>query len=112
MIAYAVGLGNVWRFPYLCFANGGGAFLVAYAFFWAFAAVPILMLEVTVGQLLQRGGIQVWMVCPLFKGAVSQHRHCWFTGVVHRRWPGECGDNICVRVLLFDNHCLGTILHD
>ena len=48
--------------------NGGGAFLVAYAFFWVTAAVPIFVLEVAVGQLLQRGGIQVWMVCPLFRG--------------------------------------------
>jgi SNF family Na+-dependent transporter len=47
--------GNVWRFPYLCYKNGGGSFLVVYAISFAFAAVPISILEVTVGQYLQRG---------------------------------------------------------
>ncbi|KAI6196412.1 Sodium-and chloride-dependent creatine transporter 1 [Aphelenchoides besseyi] len=68
MIAYAVGLGNVWRFPYLCFKNGGGSFLVAYFFFFFLGAVPIFMCEVTVGQYLQRGAMEMWKMCPLFKG--------------------------------------------
>ncbi|CAD5216094.1 unnamed protein product [Bursaphelenchus okinawaensis] len=68
MIAYAVGLGNVWRFPYLCFRNGGGTFLFAYSFFFLLAAVPIFNMEVTVGQYLQRGAMEIWSMCPLFKG--------------------------------------------
>ncbi|KAH7727103.1 SNF-3 protein [Aphelenchoides avenae] len=55
MVAYAVGLGNVWRFPYLCYKNGGGSFLVVYAIFFCLGAVPIFLMEVTVGQYLQRG---------------------------------------------------------
>uniref|UniRef100_A0A914H3V8 Transporter n=1 Tax=Globodera rostochiensis TaxID=31243 RepID=A0A914H3V8_GLORO len=60
MVAYAVGLGNVWRFPYLCFKNGGGSFLVVYALFFIFAAVPIVIMEATVGQYLQRGAMEMW----------------------------------------------------
>ncbi|KAL3095084.1 hypothetical protein niasHT_022793 [Heterodera trifolii] len=62
MIAYAVGLGNVWRFPYLCFKNGGGSFLVVYALFFTFGAVPIFVMEVTVGQYLQRGAMEMWKI--------------------------------------------------
>lgn len=68
MIAYAVGLGNVWRFPYLCFKNGGGSFLVVYAIFFASCAVPIFIMEITVGQYLQRGAMEMWNMCPIFKG--------------------------------------------
>uniref|UniRef100_A0A915AMX3 Transporter n=2 Tax=Parascaris univalens TaxID=6257 RepID=A0A915AMX3_PARUN len=68
MIAYAVGLGNVWRFPYLCFKNGGGSFLVVYAIFFCLGAVPIFIMEVTIGQYLQRGAMEMWNMCPLFKG--------------------------------------------
>ncbi|VDM24573.1 unnamed protein product [Toxocara canis] len=68
MIAYAVGLGNVWRFPYLCFKNGGGSFLVVYAIFFCLGAVPVFIMEVTIGQYLQRGAMEMWNMCPLFKG--------------------------------------------
>ncbi|KAI6184597.1 Sodium-and chloride-dependent creatine transporter 1 [Aphelenchoides bicaudatus] len=68
MIAYAVGLGNVWRFPYLCYKNGGGSFLFAYFIFFFMAAIPIFLMEVTVGQYLQRGAMEMWKMCPLFKG--------------------------------------------
>lgn len=68
MIAYAVGLGNVWRFPYLCYKNGGGSFLAAYSVFFVLAAVPIFIMEVTIGQYLQRGAMEMWNMCPLWKG--------------------------------------------
>ncbi|CAL2034844.1 unnamed protein product [Caenorhabditis brenneri] len=68
MVAYAVGLGNVWRFPYLCYKNGGGSFLVVYAIFFCLAAVPIFIMEVTIGQYLQKGAMEMWLMCPLFRG--------------------------------------------
>ncbi len=45
-----------------------GAFLVPFLICWAFAAVPIFFLEVSIGQYLQLGGLSVWKLCPILKG--------------------------------------------
>jgi len=68
LIGFSVGLGNIWRFPYLCYKNGGGCFLIPYLICLVFAGVPILILEVALGQLASQGGITAWLICPLFQG--------------------------------------------
>ncbi|WP_114965773.1 sodium-dependent transporter [Alkalilacustris brevis] len=53
MAAAAVGLGNLWRFPYMVGENGGGAFILAYLLALVIVAMPVMMLEVAAGRLTQ-----------------------------------------------------------
>lgn len=46
----AVGLGNIWRFPYMLGANGGGAFLLLYVVFVLLIGIPLLMTELAIGR--------------------------------------------------------------
>ncbi|CAG5115581.1 unnamed protein product, partial [Candidula unifasciata] len=69
LIGYAVGLGNVWRFPYLTQKNGGGAFLIPYALMLAIEGIPLFFLELAVGQRLRKGAIGAWnQVSPFLSG--------------------------------------------
>uniref|UniRef100_A0A8C9SR37 Transporter n=1 Tax=Scleropages formosus TaxID=113540 RepID=A0A8C9SR37_SCLFO len=69
VIGYAVDLGNVWRFPYICYQNGGGAFLLPYLLMALFGGVPLFYMELALGQFHQSGCISIWKhICPIFKG--------------------------------------------
>ena len=52
----AIGLGNVWKFPYMCGEYGGAAFILIYLLFLVMLGVPVLVCEFAVG----RGSKRVW----------------------------------------------------
>uniref|UniRef100_A0AAZ3RJ40 Transporter n=1 Tax=Oncorhynchus tshawytscha TaxID=74940 RepID=A0AAZ3RJ40_ONCTS len=70
-IGFAVGLGNVWRFPYLCQIYGGGAFLIPYLIALVFQGLPLLYLELAIGQRLRMGSIGVWNSISPYLGGVG-----------------------------------------
>ena len=53
-IGSAVGLGNIWRFPYVAYANGGGAFLIPYIVAVFTVGIPLLIAEFAVGSMFRR----------------------------------------------------------
>ncbi|XP_054674229.1 sodium-dependent neutral amino acid transporter B(0)AT3-like isoform X2 [Grus americana] len=70
-IGFAVGLGNVWRFPYLCQIHGGGAFLIPYIIALLFEGIPLLHLELALGQCLRKGSIGAWNSISPYLGGVG-----------------------------------------
>ncbi|XP_069945488.1 sodium- and chloride-dependent GABA transporter 1-like isoform X1 [Cherax quadricarinatus] len=68
LAGFAIGLSNVWRFPYLCYMNGGGAFLVPYLLVLVLVGIPLYRLESSLGQFSSCSCFTLYEVCPLFKG--------------------------------------------
>ncbi|XP_036166406.1 inactive sodium-dependent neutral amino acid transporter B(0)AT3 isoform X1 [Myotis myotis] len=70
-VGFAVGLGNIWRFPYLCQSHGGGAFLIPYLIALAFEGIPLFHIELAIGQRLRRGSVGVWKAISPYLGGVG-----------------------------------------
>jgi len=71
LVSYAVGLGNLWRFPYLVYENGGGTFLIPYIIALCTLGIPMFILELGLGQLLRQGTVNMWvrLGLPRLRGA-------------------------------------------
>uniref|UniRef100_A0A8C4MI85 Transporter n=1 Tax=Equus asinus asinus TaxID=83772 RepID=A0A8C4MI85_EQUAS len=70
-VGFAVGLGNIWRFPYLCQTYGGGAFLIPYFIALAFEGIPLFHMELAIGQRLRKGSIGVWTTISPYLGGIG-----------------------------------------
>ncbi|XP_046747573.1 sodium-dependent nutrient amino acid transporter 1-like [Diprion similis] len=67
-IAMSIGLGNVWRFPFTAYENGGGAFLIPYIIVLFVVGKPFYYLEMIMGQFTSRSSVKMWALAPGFKG--------------------------------------------
>ncbi|XP_024888135.1 sodium- and chloride-dependent GABA transporter 1-like [Temnothorax curvispinosus] len=68
-IGYAVGIGNVWRFPLLIYRNGGGAFLIPFIIILFAMGLPIFFLELCMGQYTGLGPVKAFSrMAPAFHG--------------------------------------------
>lgn len=68
-IAMSVGLGNIWRFPFTAYNNGGGAFLIPYLIVLILIGRPVYYLEMCLGQFSSRGNVKMFeALAPALKG--------------------------------------------
>ena len=79
-IAMSVGLGNVWRFPFTAFENGGGAFLIPYIVVLFVIGKPLYYMEMALGQFISGGPVKAWNVSPALKGKPYYKKN----GALHR----------------------------
>ena len=66
----AIGIGNVWKFPYVAGQNGGGLFVILYLIFLAIMGVPVLTMEFAVGRASRKGAVGGYR-------ALEKPRHKW-----------------------------------
>lgn len=67
-IQLSVGLGNIWRFPFTAYENGGGAFLIPYVIVLFIIGKPMYFLEMFLGQFTNKSLFKAWAVVPGLRG--------------------------------------------
>lgn len=72
----AIGIGNVWRFPYVAGQNGGGVFVLFYLMFLLIMGVPVLTMEFAVGRASRKSAVGGYK--ELEKPGSKWHIHGWF----------------------------------
>ncbi|KAK8785574.1 hypothetical protein V5799_008060 [Amblyomma americanum] len=78
-VGMSVGLGNIWRFPYMAYANGGAAFLIPYTILMITVGKPMYYLELVLGQFQSLGQTHAFNCFPLAKGVgVCMTYTCFF----------------------------------
>ncbi|XP_034097306.1 sodium- and chloride-dependent glycine transporter 1 [Drosophila albomicans] len=88
LIGYAIGIGNVWRFPYLCYRSGGGAFLVPYMLMVILCGIPLFYMEVLIGQFSGTGCTGMFRLVPILKGTgycmvvVNAYCVCYYSVII------------------------------
>ena len=56
----AIGIGNVWKFPYLCGQSGGGIFVIVYLFFLVVLGLPAMTMEFAMGRAAQKSPVKMY----------------------------------------------------
>lgn len=72
----AIGIGNVWRFPYVAGENGGGLFVLFYLVFLVLMGIPVLTMELAVGRASRKSAVLGYK--KLEKPKSKWHIHGWF----------------------------------
>lgn len=71
----AIGIGNVWKFPYVAGQNGGGIFVLIYLFFMVILGIPVMTMEFSVGRASQKSPVKMYQSLEA-KGS-KWHLHGW-----------------------------------
>ena len=93
----AIGIGNVWKFPYMAGQGGGGAFVLFYILFLAILGLPILCMEFAVGRASQKSPVKAYQ--ELEKPGQKWHIHGYVTLIG------------CYLLMMFYTTVAGWMLH-